>query len=114
MTALGVDISGTIIEVQIFGSEWTVLSRLRIQTLQEYAGFIHAIAEKFGSVHTAAHVVAKLELLKESFCQCVLSLFLGMGRRRSSARAGRRYIRFGRSGIHSVADAIFRKDGCLA
>lgn len=45
MIALGVDIGGTKIEVQSFGPEWTVLSRLRIQTPQEYAGFIRAIAE---------------------------------------------------------------------
>lgn len=46
MTAIGVDIGGTKIEVQVFGDDWAVLDRRRVATPSDYPALVGAVAKQ--------------------------------------------------------------------
>jgi predicted NBD/HSP70 family sugar kinase len=48
MTAVGIDLGGTKIETQIFGDDWAVIDRRRIDTPRDYAALVAALAEQIG------------------------------------------------------------------
>lgn len=53
MTALGIDIGGTKIELQVYGADWTRLSQTRRPTPQDYPGLIAAIGDLVAGADSA-------------------------------------------------------------
>lgn len=52
MIAAGIDLGGTKIEAQVFGSDWGQAQRRRIDTPRDYAGLVAAMADQIGWIES--------------------------------------------------------------
>lgn len=57
MIAAGIDLGGTKIEAQIFGADWRLTDRRRIETPQDYIGLVAAMADQIAWIDATSHSI---------------------------------------------------------